>query len=84
MLPEIWQTQVAKAEFSRLIKAALERGDQFISLRGEVVAVVISKNRYEALTKPKESLVEFFSKSPLPKVDLEIERSKDLPRESEL
>ena len=80
----IWQTQKAKAEFSRLVKEAQEKGDQMISNRQEIVAVLMSKKRYNALTKRPTSLLSFFKKAPLPDVDLEIERAKDIPREVDL
>jgi antitoxin Phd len=80
----IWQTQEAKANFSQLVKAVLEQGDQFITYRGELIAVVISKERYDELTRPVTSLIDFFKNSPLQDVDLEIERKPDLPRDISL
>ncbi|MCC5832904.1 MAG: type II toxin-antitoxin system Phd/YefM family antitoxin [Chlamydiales bacterium] len=80
----IWQTQEAKARFSNLIKDALDKGDQFISFRGEPVAVVISMERYDELTKPANSLLDFFRNAPLQEVELEIKRSKELPRDISL
>lgn len=80
MLVSVWQTQEAKAKFSQLIKS-LDQGDQFITYRGELCAVVISKKRYEELTQPTESLIDFFKRSPLQDVHLEIKRSQDIPRD---
>ncbi|HEY4831639.1 MAG TPA: type II toxin-antitoxin system prevent-host-death family antitoxin [Waddliaceae bacterium] len=76
----MWQTQEAKAKFSQLVKV-VNQGDQFITFRGEVVAVVISKKKYDELTKPDGSLLDFFKNAPLQAVDLDIERSSDLSRE---
>jgi antitoxin Phd len=75
-----WQTQEAKAKFSQLVRAAFEEGDQFITFRGELIAVVISKERYDELTRPSGSLLNFFKAAPLQDTNLEIERSRDLPR----
>lgn len=79
----IWQTQRAKAELSRLLKDA-EKHAQFITNRNEVVVVVISKKIYDELTAPKTSLIEFFKKAPLPDVEIAITRSKETPREIDL
>lgn len=84
MLTHKWQIQEAKAQFSQLVKAAEEQGDQFITYRGELIAVLISKERYEQLTQPLGSLLDLFREAPLQDVELEIERSKDLPRDVSL
>jgi prevent-host-death family protein len=78
-----WQMQEAKAKFSQLIKS-LSKGDQFITYRGELIAVVISKERYEELITPAETLIDFFKKAPLQHIDIKIERSRDLPRDISL
>ncbi len=82
--PDVWQTQTAKAQFSSLIKAALKDRDQFITVRGEQVAVVMSKKRYDELTKPAGSLLDFFKNAPLQDIEIDIERSDDLPRDISL
>jgi prevent-host-death family protein len=79
--PSYWQTQKAKAEFSQLLRASQEKGDQIITCRDEPVAVLISKKRYDLLVRQESSLLEFFQKAPLPNVDIPIKRRKDLPRE---
>ncbi len=83
MILQKWQIQDAKAKFSQLINS-LENGDQFITYRGDLVAVVVSKKRYDELTTPSGTLLDFFKNSPLQDVDLEIERSRDFPREVDL
>ncbi len=79
----LWQIQEAKAQFSQLIKNA-EKEDQIVTQRGEPVAVVISKKRYDKLTKRPTALLDFFKNAPLPDADIEITRSKDAPRKGEL
>lgn len=81
MALSVWQTQEAKAKFSQLVKATLEEGDQFITSRGELIAVLISRERYDELTRPSGSLLEFFRNAPLQDVELKIERSRDLSRD---
>ena len=76
-----WQTQKAKAEFSKLLRASQEKGDQIITYRDKPVAVLISKKRYDQLITQEGSLLEFFQKSPLPNVDIPLKRRKDLPRD---
>jgi len=76
-----WQTQKAKAEFSQLLRDSQKRGDQIITYHNQPVAVLISKKRYDQLTRQESSLLEFFQKSPLPDLDIDIKRSKDLPRD---
>jgi prevent-host-death family protein len=76
-----WQTQKAKAEFSKLLRASQEKGDQIITCRDEPVAVLVSKRRYDQLVRKESSLLEFFQNAPLPNVDLPAKRRKDLPRQ---
>lgn len=79
-----WQIQEAKAKFSRVIGEACEAGYQTITKKGVPIAIIISKNEFDRMAKPKQSLLNFFKSSPCPEVDLKIERSKDLPREFDL
>lgn len=76
-----WQTQKAKAGFSQLLRDAQTKGDQIITYRNEPVAVLISKKRYDQLMRQESSLLDFFRKAPLPDVDIDIKRNKDLPRD---
>lgn len=79
-----WQLQDAKNQLSSVVKKAADEGPQIISVRGKPAAIVLSMDEYNRLTKPKTSLVDFFKSSPLHDMDLDIERSKELPREVEL
>ena len=76
-----WQLQEAKARLSEVVSSSRREGPQEISLRGEPVAVVISKAEYDRLRKPKLSLVDFLRRSPLVGVDLEVERDKTPTRD---
>jgi prevent-host-death family protein len=79
-----WQLQEAKARFSELV-SEVEHGDyQIITKNGHEVAVIISKEDFENLQKPKNTLLAFFSEAPYPEVDLDLERKDDLGREIDL
>lgn len=80
----IWQIQEAKAKFSQLVQEANARGHQIITKQGEPIAVIISKAEYDKITHPKNSLLSFFKEAPFPEFDLDIQRSKELPRELDL
>ena len=51
-------------------------GPQCITRRGIETVVVFSVQEYKKLTSPTPGLVEFFRKSPLYGVDLDIERDQ--------
>ncbi len=76
-----WPVQEARARLSRLIDDALAGRPQRISRRGQDVAVLISAAEYERLARPRETLLEFFQRSPLAEAmaegepDLERDRS---------
>ena len=76
-----WQLQEAKSKFSDVVKRALSEGPQGITVRGEPVAVLISRAEYARLTHPKPGFVEFMRRSPLTGLALDIERQPDLTRE---
>ena len=81
---KIWQLQTAKAHFSQLVDLA-ESGESIsITRRGHEVVVLISKRRYDQLTKKKHGLLDCFLAAPYPELDLDFSRSKELPREVDL
>lgn len=78
------QLQTAKAQFSHVVDLA-EKGESVkITRHGQEVAVLISKKYYDQLTKKKGGLLECLLSSPFPEVDLDISRSKELPRDVDL
>lgn len=79
-----WQLQQAKQRLSEVVRLAKEQGPQMITQYGEESAWIISADDYHKLTKPKESIVSFFQRSPHRDVDLKIERRQDLPRDVDL
>ena len=75
-----WQLQDAKARLSELVKRAAAEGPQNITVHGREVAVVLSRDDYERLRRPKVSFVEFMRRSPWVGVKLDIRRSRSRAR----
>ncbi len=83
-MKKVWQIQEAKNRFSDLVNEALRRGPQTITRRGVSTVVVMSVKDFKRLVSHKASLVEFFQKSPLCGIDLDLERSTEPCREVDL
>ena len=79
-----WQLQDAKNRLSELVRKARAEGPQVITLRGHDAVVVVSANEFRKLSRPRGSLVDFFRKSPLAGVNLDLDRSTDTGRRIEL
>ncbi len=80
-----WQLQDAKNRLSEVVRKASDEGPQVITLRGDDAVVVVAVNEYARLTrKPKGTLVDFFRKSPVGGVALDLVRSRDTGRRVEL
>ena len=77
-----WQVQEAKTKLSEVIDRAISEGPQTITRHGKARAVVISVDEYEALAKKRRNFVDFLLDGP--RFDIDIERSKDLPRDIDL
>ena len=76
-----WQLQEAKGKFSEAVKRALKKGSQDITVRGEPVAVVISREEYTRLTHPKLGFLEFMRHSPLIGAGVDFSGEQSLIRE---
>lgn len=59
-----WQLQDAKAQFSRVVKAAREKGPQHITVRGERAVVLISEEEFSRLTSSRRSIVDHILSGP--------------------
>lgn len=79
-----WQLQEAKAKFSEVVRHAKTEGPQMITVHGEHSVIILSREMYEKLTKPKLSLVAFMQKSPLRGVQLNVDRDKSANRDISL
>ena len=81
MIENHWQLQDAKNKFSSLVDKAQHKGPQIVTKHGKDAVVIISIDEYKKLIKLKMSLVKFFQNSPLSNEDLDLTRSKDIPRD---
>jgi prevent-host-death family protein len=79
-----WQLQDAKAHLSKVVKEAILHGPQEISLRGEPAVVVIAKNEYEKLAKPKPNFIQFMRNSPLVGIKINLSRNPSKVRKIDL
>ncbi|HCL00101.1 MAG TPA: type II toxin-antitoxin system prevent-host-death family antitoxin [Candidatus Marinimicrobia bacterium] len=83
-MKNVWQLQEAKAKFSKVINEAIQHGPQIITKHGIETALLISINDYKQISKKESKISRFFKSSPLYNVELDIQRSKNYPRDIEL
>ena len=79
-----WQLQEAKNRLSEVVRKARSEGPQVITLHGADAAVVVSAQDFVKLSRRRGKLVDFFRKSPLVGVDLNLARSRDTGRKIDL
>ena len=80
----IWTHEEAKNSFDSLIEEALAHHAQIIELKNQQKVIVLSLEDYKKNLNPKNTLVDFFKKSPLYDLPLDLERDKDTDRTIEL
>ncbi|MEX0739198.1 MAG: type II toxin-antitoxin system Phd/YefM family antitoxin [Pseudohongiella sp.] len=79
-----WQLQDAKARLSKLVKCA-QSHPQDITVHGQSVAVVLSREAFDRLSSQQQSLVEFMRSSPLYDTDdIHFDREPGLTRDIDL
>jgi antitoxin Phd len=78
-----WQVQTAKQRFSELVERAVNEGPQIVTKHGRETVVVLDIAEYRRLRGEPMNFKEFLLSIPKGD-DLEIERSKDPPREIDL
>ncbi len=78
----VWQLQEAKAKLSELVDRSQSQGAQLITRHDRPVAFVVAADEYERI-RPKKTLVDILLECPV-RVDLDITRSKEFPRDIEL
>jgi prevent-host-death family protein len=76
-----WQLQDAKNHFSELVDRALSDGPQTVTRHGEPVVVVIPYSEFRRRSVKRDTLVEFFARSPLRGADLDLSRPEPWDRE---
>ncbi|MFB4272713.1 type II toxin-antitoxin system Phd/YefM family antitoxin [Nonomuraea sp. GTA35] len=81
-----WQVQEAKQRFSEVLRRAHDEGPQVVSKHGRNIAVILDMDEYRRLTstEPEPDFKEFLLSAPDWPDDLEIPRSRELPREVDL
>lgn len=81
----VWQLQEAKARFSELV-SEVEHGSgyQTVTKNGRPVVMIISKEEFEQMHAPENTLLDFFRESPLSETDLDLGRNDDLGRDVDL
>ena len=86
MSASIWTIAEAKAKFSEVIEKARTSGPQIVTRSGRsaVVVVVVAAEEWERKTRRKGNLADFFLESPLRGSGLDVVRTKDEPRETDL
>lgn len=77
-----WQLQDAKQRFSELVRRALDEGPQMVTRHGEEAVVVVSARQYRELAGESD-FKQFLLAGPDLSV-LDLERSRELPRDVEL
>ena len=80
----IWTPEEAKNSFDSLMVEALAHHAQIIELKNQQKVIVLSLEDYKKNLKPKNTLVDFFKKSPLYDLPLALERDKDTGRTIDL
>jgi prevent-host-death family protein len=74
---ETWKLQDAKARFSEVVDRALRDGPQVVTRHGENAVVVVAYRDFAA-AEDREDFKTFLLAAP--KVDIDIPRSRRLPR----
>jgi prevent-host-death family protein len=82
-----WQLQAAKAQFSEVFRRARTEGPQWVTRQNKEAVVILPAEEFERLSarsqQPKR-LSEFFARSPLAEVGIDLERERDYGREVDL
>ncbi len=81
---DIWTVAQAKAKLSEVIDNARTHGPQVITRNGRRTAVVVGVEEWERKTQRSGTLADFFKASPLRGSGVQVRRSKDPLRTSNL
>lgn len=72
----VWRLPETKNKLSRVVEKARVEGPRTITVHGRAAAVVMSVEAYKKLARPRQPLADFFRKSPLRGIDLDLARSR--------
>ena len=78
-----WQLHTAKAQFSEVFRRARSEGPQWVTRQEKEAVVILPAEEFERLSARSRqplSLVQFFAKSPLAKVNIDLKRDRDFGR----
>lgn len=75
-----WQLKKARNGLSELVRKAREDGPQLITIHGNDAVGMLAVDQYRKLFPRKGSLLEFFRRSPLVGVNLDLRRDRDTGR----
>jgi len=84
---ESWQVQTAKARFSEVFRRARTVGPQRITKQGKEGVVMVAEEQYERLVgraRQPANIVDFFRKSPLMGLKLDLKRDRSPARDIDL
>jgi prevent-host-death family protein len=79
-----WQLQEAKNRFSEVVDEALIHGPQTVTRHGREVVVIVSSEEFRRMRQPKDSLLKCLQVPAEYAVELDVSRSRDLPRAIDL
>lgn len=79
-----WQLQEAKNRFSEVVDEALARGPQTVTRHGREVVVIVSAEEYRRMKQPISNLQKCLQVPAEYAVELDISRSRELPRAVDL
>jgi prevent-host-death family protein len=75
-----WQVQTAKQRFSELVERAVAEGPQIVTKHGRPTVAVVEIGEFRRLSGSSLDFKEFLLSAPDLSI-LDLERSKDMPRE---
>ena len=83
--PTEWQLQTAKAQFSKVVKSAIDDGPQLVTKGGAPAVYVISAELFDSeIARRVEDRKQILFASPHRDVELDLARDHDEGREIEL
>jgi prevent-host-death family protein len=77
----VWQLQEAKNQFSAVAEQAVEGRPQIVTKHGQPFVVIVSVKQWEQSRPRRTPLVNALRACPADLTELDLRRSKELPRE---
>ena len=84
-MPPSWQLQTAKAQFSRVVKCAVESGPQLVTKAGKPAVYIVSAKLFETeMSRNGHDRKSILLASPHLDMTLDLDRDRDEGRKVEL